>query len=174
MNLMDLLQKSGGESSVERLAGSLGLGRSQAQELIASLSPSLVKSLQNQVAAPGGLDALKTALDRGSHDQYVERPEMMESDATREDGNKILGHLFGSKDVSRNVAAHASRETGIDVATIKQALPLVASLAMGALSKKSSDNRSNSLGGLLGGLLDSDKSGGVGVDDLLGLARKFF
>lgn len=176
MDLMDLLRKSGGEDSIEQLAGKLGIGSSQAEDLVGSLSPALVKSLQKQAASPGGLDALKRALDRGNHDQYVDQPELMQSEATREDGNKILGHLFGSKDVSRNVAAHASGQTGIDTDTIKKALPFVASLAMGALSKKSDrgERRGDSLGGLLGGLMGGDTSDGVGVDDLLGFARKFF
>ena len=89
----------------------------------------------------------------------------MQSSATRDDGNRILGHLFGSKDVSRNVAAQAAAETGIDAGLIKKALPLVAGLAMGALSKR----RENSLTDLLGGNGD-----GFGVDDVLGLAKRFF
>ena len=93
----------------------------------------------------------------------------MSSDATRSDGNKILGHLLGSKDVSRNVAAHAAESAGIDASTIKKALPMLASLVMGAMSKK--DVASNP--GVLGNLIDKDGDG-VGLDDVLGLARKFF
>ena len=45
---------------------------------------------------------------------------------------------------------------------------------MGALSKKSDAGKSldSSLPGLLGGLLGGDD--GVGMDDMLGMARKFF
>jgi len=89
------------------------------------------------------------------------------------DGNNILGHLLGSKDTSRNVAAKAAESTGIDVSLIKQALPLIASLAMGALSKSSdagnslNDSASDKFGSLMGG-------DGIGVDDVLDLAKKFF
>lgn len=95
------------------------------------------------------------------------------------EGNKILGHIFGSKDVSRNVAAAASKDTGIDAGLIKKALPLLASLAMGAMNKKSSAGRdlgSSAQGGGLGPLGDliGMAGGKGGLDDVLGMARKFF
>ena len=178
MDLMDLLMKSGAGSSVGELAGSIGLGDSQAKDLIGAIGPALTRSLQKQSESSGGLEALQSALSRGSHQQYIDRPELMKSDATREDGNKILGHLFGSKDVSRNVAAQAAQDTGIDAGLIKKALPLVAGLAMGALSKNSRQEATtgsdSGLGGLLGGLLGGGSSSAVGVDDLLGLAKRLF
>jgi hypothetical protein len=41
-------------------------------------------------------------------------------------GNQILGHIFGSKDTSRDVAAQASQESGVDTSTLKKLLPIVA------------------------------------------------
>jgi hypothetical protein len=174
---MDLLKKAGGDSSVGKLAGSLGLGDSQAKDLIGALSPALVGGLQKQATSAGGMAALQKALATGNHQQYIDKPELLESAATRDDGNKILGHLFGSKDVSRNVATQAAEQTGIDPSLIKKALPLLAGLAMGALSKKSdagqSASSSDGLGSLLGGLMGGG-DGKMGVDDLLGMAKKLF
>ena len=94
----------------------------------------------------------------------------MTADETRADGNNILGHIFGSKDVSRNVAAQAASSTGIGASLIKKALPLLASLAMGAMSKGSNSGKSlNNLD--LGTQGDDD---GFGLDDVLDLAKKFF
>ncbi|MGI9271383.1 MAG: DUF937 domain-containing protein [Woeseiaceae bacterium] len=171
MDLMDLLSKAGGGDSVSKLASTLGIGGDDAAGLIGALSPSLISGLQKQVAGDDGIDKLRGALMGGSHSKYIDQPELMGSDETRNDGNKILGHLFGSKDVSRNVAAKAAKDTGLDSGMIKKALPMIAGLAMGALSKKSDGgSKGSGLGGLLGGLV----GGGGGMDDLLGLARKFF
>jgi len=180
MDLMDLLLKTGAGDSVGKLAGSVGLGDSQAKDLIGALSPALMRGLQKQTESSSSLDALQNALAKGRHQQYVDQPELMQSAETREDGNKILGHLFGSKDVSRNVAAQAAEQTGIDSGLIKKALPLLAGLAMGALSKKTSAGSAageapgGGLGGLLGGLLGGGSDEQSGVDDLLGLAKKLF
>lgn len=174
MNLTDLLDMAGGKGSVGQLAGAIGLGDSQAKDLIGALSPALMRSIQKQSQEDSSRAGLESALAGGSHQRYIDQPELMQSDATREDGNRILGHIFGSKDVSRNVAAQAAEETGIDMDVIKKALPLVAGLAMGALSKKTSDTGSGGFGALLGGLLGGDDGQSGGVDDLLGLAKKFF
>ena len=94
---------------------------------------------------------------------------------TVQDGNNILGPILGSKDVSRNLAAQASKSTGINSSPIKKALPLIASLAMGAMSKSSnagqSLDNSSSAGDLFGSLMGGY---GVDMDDVLNLAKKFF
>ena len=96
----------------------------------------------------------------------------MSSPESIQDGNNILGHIFGSKDVSRNVAAQAAETTGINADLIKQALPLSAGLAMGAMSKSSNAGESldNSASDLFGSLMGGD---GIDMDDVLNLARSF-
>ena len=134
-----------------------------------------MRGLQKQTESSGGLAALQGALASGNHQRYVDQPELMQSSATRDDGNRILGHIFGSKDVSRNVAAQAAADTGLDAGLIKKALPLVAGLAMGAISKKTSGGAAEQdSGGALGGLLGGSGRSSGGVDDLLGLAKKLF
>jgi hypothetical protein len=174
MNFMDMLQKAGGTDSLGSLAKGLGLESNQVNDLVGALSPALMRSVQKQAEADGGVLALKKALGSGNHQRYLDNPDLMADSATRKDGNNILGHLFGSKDVSRNVAAQAAQSTGIDTDLIKKALPLLASLAMGALSKSSNGGRSlgDSLPGLLGSAVGDD--GDFGLDDLLGLAKKLF
>lgn len=178
MDFLDLLKSAGGNDGIGELAGAVGLGSSDTSKLIGALGPALLSGLQKNTADDSGLAGLRSALQTGGHDRYVDNPRLLHEQSTRADGNNILGHLFGSKDVSRNVAAHASKETGIDSSIIKKALPLLASLAMGAMSKKSSAGRdlgsSVSKGGLgpLGDILGGGD--GFGLDDVLGLAKKFF
>ena len=153
MDLLDLLKATGGGNSVGKLSETLGLGSADTSKLVAALAPALMNGLQKN-AGGSGLDGLRSALQKGGHDRYIDQPELMESDDTRRDGNKILGHIFGSKEVSRNVAAAAESDTGIDAGLIKKALPLLATLAMGAMNKKTS---AGSSGGGLGGLLSLAK-----------------
>ena len=178
MDLMDLLKASGGGDSVGQLASAVGLGSSDTSKLVESLAPALMRGLQKNAADDDGIAGLRRALETGGHDRYIDNPELMQAAETRADGNNILGHIFGSKDVSRNVAAAAAQDTGIDAGLIKKALPLLASLAMGAMSKKSSAGRDlgSADGGGLGPLGDllGKVSGKGGLDDILGMARKFF
>lgn len=173
MDLMDLLKASGGNDSLGQLAKTVGLGSGDTENLVKTLAPALMRGMQKNTADDSGLAGLRQALQTGGHDRYIDRPELLASEETRADGNNILGHIFGSKDVSRNVAANAAEKSGIDASLIKKALPLIAGLAMGSLSKNSEGGKSafSMLPALLGGGGDDD---GFGVDDVLSLARKFF
>ena len=180
MDLMDLLKTAGGGDSLGQLAKTVGLGSGDTSNLVKALAPALMRGMQKNASDDSGLAGLRSALQTGGHERYIEKPDLLGAQETRQDGNKILGHIFGSKDVSRNVAAAASKETGIDASMIKKALPLLATLAMGAMSKKSSAGQdlgsSLSKGGLgpLGDLLNMGGKSSGGLDDILGMARKFF
>ncbi len=179
MNLMDLLKSAGGGGSVGELANAVGLGSGDTAKVVDALAPALMRGMQKNTASDDGLAGLRRALETGGHDRYLDDPSLMGSDDTRQDGNRILGHIFGSKDVSRNVAAAAAQDTGVDAGLIKKVLPLLATLAMGAMSKKTSagsDIGSSAQGGGLGPLGDLIGLGGSksGLDDILGMARKFF
>lgn len=176
MNLMDLLEQSGGGDSVSALSKQLGLGGAETGNLVEALAPALMKGLQNQTRSADTLDGLTKALAGGQHQRYLDNPDLVADDAMRDDGNRILGHLFGSKDVSRNVAAQAAHSTGIDSSLIKKALPILAGLAMGALSKKGKADTpqpdADVFGGLIGGLLGGGD--GIDLDDVLSMAKKLF
>lgn len=174
MNLLDLLNSSGAQKSLGSIAGNLGLDDAKTGDLVSALAPALLGALKKQTSSADGMSNFQNALQKGSHQEYLNNPDLMSSADTVSDGNNILGHLLGSKDVSRNVAAQAAGSTGIDASIIKKALPLIASLAMGAMSKSSNAGQSQggSIGDVLGGLLGGDD--GLDMDDVLSMAKKFF
>lgn len=191
--LLEALLKAQGGQTVGQMANRFGLNPSQATDVISQLAPVLGRGLHRNAASEGGLADLVGALQRGNHTRYVDEPEAIERPETVDDGNAILGHIFGSKDVSRKVAAHAAQRTGVSDSIIKKMLPIIAAMAMGALSKKTSGGAADilgsalgggapsagtgssaggGLGDLLGGFLDADQDGSV-IDDLLGMAGRF-
>ena len=176
MNLTDLLNSVGGQQSLGSLASSLGLDASKTNDLIGALAPALMGGLKKQTSSEDGLASLRNALQKGGHQEYLNDPKRISSPDSIQDGNNILGHIFGSKDVSRNVAGQAAESTGISADLIKKALPMIAGLAMGALSKNSNAGQSlsdsNSTGDLLGSLMGGGD--GFDMDDVLNLAKKFF
>src|SRR5690606_21383754 len=124
---------------------------------------------QRRVQSGEGQAELTRELESGRYERYVDDPQRLEEASAREEGNRALSQLFGSEDDSRQVAARASEETGLDKSLIERALPLVAGLAMGELGKKSQPQGGlGSLAGLLGG------DGKLGMDDVKNLGGKFF
>lgn len=172
MDILGTLLASARSGSLSQAAQARGIDAAGAQSLLAQLVPALTAQVKRNASSKDGLSSLTNALARGEHQRYLEDPAALASDTAVTDGNGILGHILGSKDASRQLAARASEQTGIDVSAIKKLLPLVAAATMGAMSKGSSAGKSG-LGGMLGKLMDADGDGKV-VDDLLSLGKKLF
>lgn len=178
MNILDLLLSNENKPALDELSRNFGLSEDQTRSAVEGLIPALSRGMQNNTAGEHGMEDLLDALRTGKHTQYMEQPNTLSRPETTEDGNGILGHLFGNKQVSRDVASRVSKQSGISSTVIKKMLPVVASLVMGAVSKRvlsggnsrSQVNRANS-GGIIGMLLDSDKDGSI-WDDVLGMAAK--
>ncbi|MCC7154650.1 MAG: DUF937 domain-containing protein [Bryobacterales bacterium] len=184
MNLLDAILNEQNGGAVQQLAAQHGIDPQQAQSAISALLPGLTGALQGQVSQGGGaLDGLLGMLTSGTGQNYLNDPSQIGSASAIGDGNNILAQILGSKDASRALANQASAQTGIGSDILKQMLPVVASLAMGALSRQTQQSNlaagaaasPGGAGGLLEMLtpmLDSNRDGSV-VDDVLGMASKF-
>lgn len=179
MNILGELLGSAQGGSIKEAASQLGLGSTDAQTLLKQLAPALGRGLKRNATTEGGLESLTRALAKGNHQRYLDDPTALREQATVADGNAILGHLFGGKEVSRQMADRASAQTGLDVGIIKKFLPLAAAAAMGAVSKQTAHGANLAEGGrggaldMLSGVLDTDGDGQI-LDDVLSLGKKFF
>lgn len=178
MNITDLLLDRGNADAVSEFANNFGVNESQAKDAISSLAKSLSRGLGENTRDIKGLDSLMDALESGNHSRYLDNPTILGKKETTQEGNDILGHIFGNKDVSRHVAKEASKKTGLSNGLLKKMLPVVASMVMAALGKNmlGGGSRSSSRqqsGGLLTQIFDSDRDGSM-VDDVLGMAFKAF
>lgn len=181
MNLLQTLLDAQGGQLVGKLAQNFGLDQAQASAALQQIVPMLAGGVKRNLGQAGGLEGLLGALRSGNHDRYLDDPSQLNNDATVNDGNAILGHLLGSKDVSRQVATHVGGNTGIDPGILKQMLPIVASMVMGAMNRQTTGAglstlrpgtaAQSPLGGLLTAFLDTNKDGSV-VDDVLGMFFK--
>jgi hypothetical protein len=187
-NLLDMLRRSGG---IEAVSKQLGLAPGVAAQGVEALLPALVGGFAKRGEAAGGGEAglgalvgVLGGLGGGALAANVLGPD--ETDPGR--GNAVLGEVFGSKEVSRSVAADAAARTGIDAQVLKRMLPLLAMLVGGYLSARAGGSGAlGGLGSLLGSVLGDKQGGGLGgigslldmdgdgnpLDDIIGLGRKF-
>ena len=135
--LFDMLANAQSGNAVEQMARQFGLSQSQMQEAMAALMPAFSQGLKRNAANPYDLGAFLNALASGQHARYFEDAAAAFSPQGVQEGNGILGHLFGSKELSRAVAAQAAQATGIAQQTLQQMLPALAAMIMGGLFKQS-------------------------------------
>ena len=158
MQLTDILAQMGGLQSV---AKELGVSPQQAQSGAAALLPAILGGFKKQAQAqPTGLDGLGGILNQLGGGGLLDNVLGAQPTDTSL-GNNVLGQIFGSKDVSRAVAANAATQTGLDPSLLKKMLPMLAMLAAGYMAKQGMGGGARQaaapagggLGGLLGGLL---------------------
>lgn len=187
MNAIDALLGNQAGGAVAQLGQQFGLDNAQASSALGALLPALAAGFQRNASSQDGLDALLGALGSGQHGRYVDDLGSLGMPGTIDDGNGILGHIFGSKDVSREVAQRASAQSGVGADVLKQMLPVVAAMVMGAMAKQQGGGAAQQAGfgqaaaGQGGGggildmltpMLDSNRDGSA-VDDVLGMIGKF-
>jgi len=159
-DIINILQQTGGISAI---ANQLGISPETAEAGAGALLPAIVGGMSKQAQAQGGGEAglggliniLGSLGGTGLADNVL-GPEPTNVDA----GNSVLGQIFGSKDVSRTVADHASGQTGIDPAILKKMLPILAMLVAGYFSHQAGGGQQQGGGGILGSVLGSVLGGG--------------
>ena len=152
MPLYDMMMNAQNGEALRTMAKQFGLNEGQMEQAMAALMPAFSTGLKRNASNPMDMSNFLSALAGGNHAQYFENMQNAFSPQGMQEGNGILGHLFGSKDVSRAVAAQAEAATGIGQEIFKQMLPVLASSIMGGLFKQStgqttSHAQTNAMGG---------------------------
>jgi hypothetical protein len=144
MNISDMLQQTGAVGAISR---ELGVDPATAEAGATALLPAILSGFQNPVATGaagasagsafpglGGLGSLLGMIGGLGGGSLLENATSSEPTDVGK-GNQILGHIFGSKDGSRAIAASASAESGVQPSLLKKMLPILAMVAAGYVMK---------------------------------------
>jgi hypothetical protein len=157
MNLTDILAQAGG---IESMAKELGIPPAMAKQGADALLPAILGGFKKQ-AQSGGVEGLGGLLGQLGGGGLLD--SVLGSQPTPvNQGNDVLGQIFGSKDVSRTVAGQAAAQTGIDSGLLKRMLPMLAMMAAGYMAKQGGASASGGLSGGLGGMLGNVLGGAMG------------
>lgn len=188
MNIVEMIARSHNGQGLDVLGQQFGLSREQTLAAVAELAPMVTSGVRRNSREPDGMVSLLEALSGGGHERYLDDDTAVQYDTVKNDGNAILGHLFGRKEVSREVAMQAAGTTGIGGAILKKMLPVIASMVMGAIFKRmtggatapsprggSGGSQGGGLGDIIGDILGGGRKpqprggqGGGGLEDILG------
>ncbi|WP_336970642.1 DUF937 domain-containing protein [Sphingobium aromaticiconvertens] len=196
MDIGEMLKQTGALDSMSR---ELGIDATSAQAGAAALLPAILGGFKKQAQPDtGGMGGLMDVLGQLGGGGLLE--SLTSSNPTpTQPGNDVLGQIFGSKDVSRQVADHAAQTSGVEPSILRKMLPMLAMAVAGYMfSNRGAAAGEPAGGGLLGGLLGkilgggnaaAPAQGGLGqgglgslidlngngnpLDDILGMATKF-
>lgn len=129
------LAETASAPAVRRLADALGTDPEQTRAAMAVMIDALTQRLERNTLSRGGLAGVVRAIGDPRRKAYLGDPSLVGSDALRDDGNGILGHVLGDKAASRALAARAARASGLPAAATEAMLPNVAAMMMGEVSR---------------------------------------
>jgi hypothetical protein len=136
-DLYEIMMQAQGGQAMANMAQMFGITEDQAKAAMQATLPAFSMGLQQNTDNADYLSQFLGALGSGQHASYFDDAAAFTNPAMQQDGEGILGYLFGSKDVSRMVADQAAEATGLGANIIKQMLPLIASMIMGSLFRQS-------------------------------------
>lgn len=134
--LFDMMMQAQNGAAMDAMAKQFNLAQEQATKAMAALMPAFSSGLKRSTSNPYDFMGLMQSVASGNYAKYFEDMGKAFTPEGIADGNAILAQLFGSKEVSKAVAAQAAQMTGIAQETYKRMLPVIADTLMGGLFKQ--------------------------------------
>jgi hypothetical protein len=187
MSLMDQLTQVVVGQVAKEAAAKTGLSEGLAAQMMPAAMAMLMNGLKKNASTPEGAEALAKALDR--HDgSLLNNVGKLTDDSTLADGQKILGHILGSK---QGPATSALAKSGVSESQIGSLLAMAAPAVLASLGRakreqgldisglaglvteegvRAEKQAPNELSGLMK-LIDKDGDGNV-TEEIMGMGAK--
>jgi hypothetical protein len=176
MNILDTILKNGlDENILATISAKTGIDTSSIQDIVSQVAPKLVDGAKQNLASANDSGSLIDMISKTNLDSLKNNPEAIDNS----ENSNMLSELFSSLNTNEgDVANELSAKSGIDASLITSLLPMLAPLVMGALNQKTNlgatdTSNTNDITSMLTNFIDQDNDGSV-VDDLMGMAKKFF
>ena len=188
MDIFKLLnEQMNDRETLDKLGGSVGAAPDQVQQLAQIGLPALLQALGRNAATSEGAASLASALDQHQDDDVDDLDGFL-NNVDREDGAKMLQHIFGGNNAI--VENKLAQKTGMEMNQVSGLMAQLAPLLLGALAqqKKQQNVDQSGITDMLGGLLqqsagsknnfmnmamdllDADNDGSI-MDDLGGMFK---
>lgn len=186
--ITNLLSGDFGQQITAGISKQTGTSEAETQSVVSTALPALLGALQNNASSGQGAQGILGALASKHDGSILDNISGFLGSNDTSDGNGILKHVLGDKQgaLEQGIAG----KTGVSSGKVSKILAMLAPIVMGYLGKQSRSNNvsdgnglNSLLGGLmggqsgssgLGGLLDQNGDGKLGVDDVGGLLGGLF
>lgn len=176
MNILETILKSGlDENILNTISSKTGIDTNSIQDIVSQVAPQLVDGAKQNLASENDSSNLIDMISKTNLDSLKSDPETIDNS----DNSNMLNELFSSLNTKESdLTSELSAKNGIDSSSIASLLPMLAPLVMGALNQKTNlsstdTSNTNDITSMLTNFIDQDNDGSV-VDDLMGMAKKFF
>ena len=131
----DLMRQAQGGAAFDNIARAYGVDPSQMRAAMAALTPAFAQGFQRQSRNDEAARRLHDMFGAEVYARAFEAQAAALDPSAKAAGDDALGALFGSKEVSRAVAAQASAASGVQAEIIRKVLPVLTSILIGGFMK---------------------------------------
>lgn len=136
VNLFEIMRQAQSGSAIDNMARQFGLSGEQTQRALEALLPAFSLGLQRSAQNPNAFAQLLEMMSSGRYAPFFDGGAAGMSPQAA--GQQVLDRLFGTPDISRQIAAQASAATGIGAQVLQQMMPGLAAMLMGGLFRYAS------------------------------------
>lgn len=158
MNISDLISGGIGSTVISSVARMLNIEESKAKWVVSAAVPLMIAALNYNAKNKNQASNIDNALSQHSGGILGNLSGLLSGGAS-EDGNKIIGHIFGNN--TGFVTENLSQKSGLSSSQVGTVLSVLAPVVMGYLGQEK-QAQSSSAGDLLGSLLGGGSSSGGG------------
>ncbi|MFO1147689.1 MAG: DUF937 domain-containing protein [Alsobacter sp.] len=134
LNLFEMIQQAQNGAAVDAMAKQFDLTPKQAENAVDVLLPAFALALQRQMQNPQLWPSFFAAMQPPSATPGLDAGRAMTAEGMRQ-GAEWMERLFGSSDLSRQVAAQAAAASGLPASMLQQMMPAMATMLMSGMLK---------------------------------------
>lgn len=134
-NLFDIMRTAQGGAAFDNMGRQFGLSPQDTQRAVEALLPAFAMGLQRSATNPNAFASLMGLMGAGRPATFFDHAHSAFSPQAQDQGNDLLGQLFGNPDASRRIADQAAAWSGVGAAAVQQMMPVVAAMLMGGMAK---------------------------------------
>ena len=136
MNLFDIVRQAQSGSAMDNFSRQFGLDPNQTQRAMEALLPAFSLGFQRTMANPNLFAPLLEMMASGRYAPFYDGTG--QGSLLQSSGQQVLDRVFGSSELSRQIAGQASAMTGIGAQVLQQMMPSIAAILMGGLFRQTS------------------------------------
>lgn len=135
-NLTEIMQAAHSGQAFDTMARQFGLTPQQARSAVEALLPAFSLGLQRQTQSLQMLSAFlgQVAAAQQQASAY-ENPAAAFSPYAAQQGQGLIGIVFGNPEVARQIAAQAAAMSGVSMQILQQMMPFMATMLMGGMNR---------------------------------------
>lgn len=136
VNLLDIMRQAQQGAGMDNMARQFGLSLADAQRAVETLLPAFSLGFRRNAMNPGAFGPFLDALSSGRYAPFFDGTTP--GSLGPPPGAELMGQIFGSPEVARQIAQQASVMSGVGAQVLQQMMPTMGAVLMGGMTRYAS------------------------------------